>query len=161
MPVDQCRFVLRRCLSAGVLLLLIGCASVKPPAAVQPDVPASAEVSTVDLLPLQPVLQAAHPRTGNAARARTLLESHLAARDDASRALHPALLPYARALLDQIIERQRLDAANVRLTQQLERSGQQLKDSQQLNEDLQRKIDALADIELGTPARPPNRSIKR
>jgi hypothetical protein len=94
---------------------------------------------------------------GNAARARTLLEAHLAARDEASR----ALLPYARTLLDQIIERQRLDVANVRLTQQLERSGQQLKDSQQLNEDLQRKIDALADIELGTPARPPKRSIKR
>jgi hypothetical protein len=157
MPVDQYRSVLRRCLSAGVVLLLVGCASVKPPAAVQPDEPASAEVPTVDLLPLQPALQAAHPRTGNAARARTLLEAHLAARDEASR----ALLPYARTLLDQIIERQRLDVANVRLTQQLERSGQQLKDSQQLNEDLQRKIDALADIELGTPARPPKRSIKR
>lgn len=157
MPVDQCRFVLRRCLSAGALLLLAGCASVERPATVEPEVPVPSAAATVDLLPLQQALQAAHPRTGNAARARTLLEVHLAAQDEASRALHP----YARTLLDQIIERQRLDTANVRLTQQLERAGQQLKDSQQLNEDLQRKIDALADIELGTPVRPPKRSIKR
>lgn len=157
MPVDQCCLVLRRCLSAGVLLLLAGCASVTPPAVVEPEAPVPADILTVDLLPLQQAVQAAHPRTGNAVRARTLLEAHLAARDEASRAVHP----YARALLDQIIDRQRLDAANVRLTQQLERSEQQLKDSQKLNEDLQRKIDALTDIELGTPVRPPKRSIKR
>ncbi|WP_337228949.1 hypothetical protein, partial [Proteus faecis] len=61
-------------------------------------------------------LQAAQPRGGNPARARTLLDALLAAQDDASKAVHP----HARALLDLLNERQRLDAANQKLTQQLE-----------------------------------------
>lgn len=99
---------------------------------------------------LQRAMQAAHPRSGSASRARSLLEGLLAAEDEASRALHP----FARALLDQLIERQRLGQVNERLEQQLERSAQQLAESEQHAEALQRKLDALAEIERSLPPRP-------
>jgi hypothetical protein len=104
----------------------------------------------VEPSPLSEALPAAHPRTGNAARAKPLLEKLLAATDDASRAQHR----YARTLLDQINERQRL-------LQQAERHAQQLKDSQLRTEELQRKIDALADIERTPSTRAPKRSLNR
>jgi hypothetical protein len=153
MPVDRFRVSFATLL----MLLLAGCASVAPPEPGATSETATATPQAVVELPLQQALLAAHPRTGNPARARALLEATLAATDDASRALHP----YARTLLDQVVERQRLDAANVKLVQQLERSGQQLKDSQQQAEDLQRKMDALADIERSQSARSPRRSLNR
>ncbi|WP_306477091.1 hypothetical protein [Methyloversatilis sp.] len=107
-------------------------------------------VQPVEPSPLQQAMQAAHPRTGNVARAKALLETLLAATDDASRAQHP----YARTLLDQINERQRL-------VQLAERTNQQLKDSQLRTDELQRKIDALADIERTPPSRTPKRALAR
>ncbi len=155
MPADLMRTPMLRSMSVALALALGACAS-PPKASPPPSQPAPVEPrSDAAERQLQQAIQAAHPRTGNPARARTLLEALLAAGDDASRALHP----YARALLDQLTERQRLDAANLRLTQQLERTGQQLKDSQQRGEDLQRKVDALADIERTLPARAPTRAV--
>ncbi|MDY0056409.1 MAG: hypothetical protein RBS46_08945 [Methyloversatilis sp.] len=107
---------------------------------------------------LQQAMQAAQPRGGNLTRARTQLEALVASTDDEARALQP----YAKSLLEQVVERQRLDAANVKLTQQLERSSQQLKDSQARADELQRKLDALADIERSLPpARIPSRGVPR
>ncbi|AOF83589.1 hypothetical protein BSY238_2273 [Methyloversatilis sp. RAC08] len=134
--------------------LLSGCAAtstppigaVPGPAPVQPEV----RPHPIESSPLQQAMQAAHPRTGNAARAKAMLETLLAATDDASRAQHP----YARTLLDQINERQRL-------SQLAERTNQQLKDSQLRTDELQRKIDALADIERTPPARAPKRALAR
>lgn len=155
MPADLMRTPMPRSMIIVLALALGACAS-PPKASPPPPVPVEPRSNAAERQ-LQQAIQAAHPRTGNPARARTLLEALLAAGDDASRALHP----YARALLDQLTERQRLDAANLRLTQQLERTGQQLKDSQQRGEDLQRKVDALADIERTLPARAPTRAVPR
>lgn len=155
MPADLTRISLLRPMIVALALGVGACASTPKPS---PTPPAPVEPrSDAAERQLLLAIQAAHPRTGNPARARALLEALLAAGDDASRALHP----YARALLDQLAERQRLDAANLRLTQQLERTGQQLKDSQQRSEDLQRKVDALADIERTLPARAPTRAAPR
>ncbi|MCQ9378785.1 hypothetical protein [Methyloversatilis sp. XJ19-49] len=142
-----------------LVAFLFGCAAT-------PEVPADDEEiglrpvccqQPLESSPLSQVLPAAHPRTGNAARAKALLETLLAATDDASRAQHP----YARTLLDQINERQRLDAANQRLLLQAERHARQLKDSQLRTDELQRKIDALADIERTPPSRTPKRALAR
>ena len=101
---------------------------------------------------------AAQLRGGNLTRARILLEALVASTSDEARAVQP----YAKSLLEQVTERQRLDAANVKLTQQLERSSQQLKDSQARADELQRKLDALADIERSLPpARIPSRGVPR
>lgn len=155
MPADLTRISLLRPMIVALALGVGACASTPKPS---PTPPAPVEPrSDAAERQLLLAIQAAHPRTGNPARARALLEALLAAGDDASRALHP----YARALLEQLAERQRLDAANLRLTQQLERTGQQLKDSQQRSEDLQRKVDALADIERTLPARAPTRAAPR
>ncbi|QDF98194.1 hypothetical protein CJ010_17430 [Azoarcus sp. DD4] len=99
---------------------------------------------------LRQALLAAHPQANNLPRARSLLENLLANQGAEARALHP----FAQLLLEQIGERQRLDAAAQRLGQQLERGSQQLKDAQQLNVELQGKLDALAEIERSLPARP-------
>lgn len=155
MPADFMRTPMLRSTILALALGLAACASPPKPSPTSP-APVEPRSDAAERL-LQQAIQAAHPRTGNPARARALLEALLAAGDDASRALHP----YARALLDQLTERQRLDAANLRLTQQLERTGQQLKDSQQRGEDLQRKVDALADIERRLPARAPTRAAPR
>lgn len=129
-----------------------GCAAVTTPPEAEPaaQAAASAEVLAPEPTPLQQAMQAAHPRSVNLTRAKALLEGILAAGDDVSRAQHL----YARTLLDQINERQRLDAANQRLIQQT-------KDSQQRVGELQRKIDALADIERTPPARVPKRALVR
>jgi len=135
-------------------VLLSGCAATStPPISEVPGpapVPPEARPQPVEPSPLQQAMQAAHPRTGNAVRAKAMLETLLAATDDASRAQHA----YARTLLDQINERQRL-------VQLAERTNQQLKDSQLRTDELQRKIDALADIERTSPARTPKRALAR
>lgn len=137
-----------------VAVLLSGCAATSTPPISEVPGPASAlpeaRPEPVEPSPLQQAMQAAHPRTGNAARAKAMLETLLAATDDASRAQHP----YARTLLDQINERQRL-------AQLAERTNQQLKDSQLRTDELQRKIDALADIERTPPARASKRTLAR
>lgn len=98
-----------------------------------------------------------HPRTVNLPRARALLESVLAAQDADAQAMHDL----ARLLLDQVGERLRLDALNDRLAQQAERNGAQLElSARQLDEAraradaLQRKLDALAEIERDLSAPP-------
>jgi chromosome segregation ATPase len=147
----------------ALALSLAACAGVKraesTPAAADAPQPAAIEtpVNTAERQ-LQQAMQAAQPRGGNLARARTLLEALVASTEDEARAVQP----YAKSLLEQVIERQRLDAANVKLTQQLERSSQQLKDSQGRADELQRKLDALADIERSLPpARIPSRGVPR
>ncbi|OYW29394.1 MAG: hypothetical protein B7Z51_07280 [Methyloversatilis sp. 12-65-5] len=134
--------------------LLSGCAATqRSPVNAVPDPAPMPPVVTphpIESAPLQQAMQAAHPRTGNAARAKAMLETLLAATDDASRAQHA----YARTLLDQINERQRL-------AQLAERTNQQLKDSQLRTDELQRKIDALADIERTPPARASKRTLAR
>lgn len=162
MPADHPRL---RLFALLLPLALAACAGVRPAAS-----PEAAPANAVKTAPqpealmndaerqLLQALQAAQPRGGNPARARTLLDALLAAQDDASKAVHP----HARALLDLLNERQRLDAANQKLTQQLERSSQQAKDSQARADELQRKLDALADIERSLPgARVPSRGVPR
>lgn len=100
---------------------------------------------------LQRAIQLAQPRRSSLGRARSMLESVLADSGEDARALHP----YARALLDQVNERQRLHANIERLNQQLEHSGRQLRDSQQQREQLQRKLEALAEIEGSLAPRSP------
>ncbi|MBU0603505.1 MAG: hypothetical protein KKD25_14020 [Gammaproteobacteria bacterium] len=140
--------------------LLTACAS-RVPAPAEPEVaqplPVQAGDEPEDDDRLLRAIQAAHPRTGDPARARELLDALLAA-DDA-----PARLqrPFIQSLLEQLAERQRLGNANQRLTQQLERVTQQGRESQQRADELQRKIDALTDIERSLPARAPSRGAVR
>lgn len=157
MPAECPKHYLSRASASGRIrtvvcaLALAGCSAVgtTPPATGPVAGHAPSTRAVVEQSSLQQAMQAAHPRTGNPARAKALLEALLADTDDA----------YARTLLEQINERQRLDAVNQRLTQQLERATQQTKDSQQRADDLQRKIDALADIERTPPARAPKRAL--
>lgn len=100
---------------------------------------------------LQRAIHAAPPRQVKLQRARSLLEKLLAAEDADSRALQP----HARALLQQIDERQRLGALNARLSQQLTRSNNALRDSKERNEKLQQQLDALTEIERSLATRAP------
>jgi len=100
----------------------------------------------------------------NIPRALALLGTVAAQRTPDALALHPLV----RLLADQLLERQRLEATAARLTQQLERAGQQLKESQRLGEQLQEKLDALTEIErtlpappAGAPSAPPPTSPRR
>lgn len=77
------------------------------------------------------------------AKATNLLEGVLKSADPAAVKLHPL----ARLLADNYVNRQRLET-------QLDRQGQQLKDSQRKAAELQEKIDSLADIERTLPQRP-------
>lgn len=90
------------------------------------------------------------PGGGNLPRAISLLDAIGAS--DKPEAI--ALQPLARLLADQLQERQRLEHTAERLTQQLERTGQQLKDSQKEGQLLQEKLDALTEIERTLPAPP-------
>ncbi|AYH42841.1 hypothetical protein CDA09_05470 [Azoarcus sp. DN11] len=83
-------------------------------------------------------------------RAQSLLEAINAS----EKADAVALQPLARVLAEQVQERLRLESTAERLTQQLERTGQQLKDAQKQGEELQAKLDALTEIERTLPARP-------
>lgn len=104
--------------------------------------------------PLGQIKQAmllSHPQGNtNLPRALSLLEAINAS--DRPEAV--TLQPLARLLAEQLQERQRLESTAERLTQQLERTGQQLKDSQKQGELLQEKLDALTEIERTLPARP-------
>ena len=139
-----------RIVSALGLAGLAACSAVPPPAA-----PAEAPrpVAQVNLAEqtLTRAIRAAGQRPPNLARARSLLEGLLAADDPNARALHP----YARALLEQLSERQRLSTLNERLTEQLERSTAALEESEQRSAALQRKLDALAEIERSLAPRGP------
>lgn len=129
---------------------LAACTSVPPP--VQPIEPPH-PVAQVNLAEqtLERAIRATGQRPPNLARARSLLEGLLAADDPDARALHP----YARALLEQLGERQRLTTLNERLTEQLERSTAALEESEQRSATLQRKLDALAEIERSLAPRGP------
>ena len=140
--------------------LLAGCASF-PKLNASPD---EAELRTeADAKPdaaediLQQAMRAAQPRQSKLQRARSLLEKLLAAEDPDSRALHP----YARTLLQQIDERQRLTGLNERLSRQLARSEGALKDSTERNGTLQQKIDALTEIERSLAPRTPAPTLPR
>lgn len=85
-----------------------------------------------------------HPRgQQDFAKALALLEGVLKSADPAAAGLHPL----ARLLADNYMERQKLET-------QLEKQGQQLKDSQRKAVELQEKIDSLAEIERTLPQRP-------
>jgi hypothetical protein len=85
-----------------------------------------------------------HPRgQQDLTKALALLEGVLKSTDPAALGLHPL----ARLLADNYAERQKLDS-------QLEKQGQQLKDSQRKAVELQEKIDSLAEIERTLPQRP-------
>jgi hypothetical protein len=141
-------------------LLLTACATREPlpavPEAAQP-VPAMPGNEPVDDNRLALAMQAAHPRTGDPARARDLLEALLVADDVSARSQRS----FIQSLLEQLGERQRLSGVNQRLTQQLERAMQQGREGQQRADELQRKIDALTDIERSLPARAPSRGSAR
>ena len=85
-----------------------------------------------------------HPRgQQDLTKALALLEGVLKSTDPAALGLHPL----ARLLADSYAERQKLET-------QLEKQGQQLKDSQRKVIELQEKIDSLAEIERTLPQRP-------
>lgn len=85
-----------------------------------------------------------HPRgQQDSARALALLEQLLKSNDPAAIELHAL----ARLLADYYSERLRLEG-------QLERQGAQLKESQRKAQDLQEKLDGLADIERTLTPRP-------
>jgi len=89
-----------------------------------------------------------HPRSGqDSARALAVLEGLLKSTDPAA----VELQPLARLLADQYAERLRLES-------QLDRQGGQLKESQRKAQELQDKLDSLADIERTLT--PPPRSGK-
>jgi len=85
-----------------------------------------------------------HPRgQPELPRAQALLDGVLKANDPAAQELHPL----ARLLADQYGER-------LRMENQTERQGQQLRDSQRKVAELQDKLDGLADIERTLPHKP-------
>jgi hypothetical protein len=174
------RFTAAALVSLGALLMLLaGCAATPPaaaPSAVTPAAPAAvaddagalpalayyqmlqrmtpAQISRERLvlaaLPPTPNTQVrtamvlGHPRgQQDLTKAQALLEGVLKSADPAASGLHPL----ARLLADNYTERQKLET-------QLEKQGQQLKDSQRKAVELQEKIDSLAEIERTLPQRP-------
>lgn len=83
----------------------------------------------------------------NLARAQNLLATILKSDEIAASSLHPL----ARLLADNYAERQKLEQQGGRLGTQIDDLGQQLRDSQRRNAELQQKINALADIERSLP----------
>ena len=85
-----------------------------------------------------------HPRVQqDLGKALTLLDGVLKSNDPAAVPFHPL----ARQVADNYLER-------VKLEGQLEKQGQQLKDSQRKTSELQDKLDSLADIERTLTPRP-------
>jgi hypothetical protein len=85
-----------------------------------------------------------HPRVQqDLGKALALLDSVLKSSDPAAVPFHPL----ARQIADNYLERQKIEG-------QLDRQGQQLKDSQRKNSELQDKLDSLADIERTLTPRP-------
>lgn len=88
-----------------------------------------------------------HPRgPQDVGKAIALLDAVLKSNDPAA----VSLQPLARLLADNYLERQN---ERLRLEGQLDRQGQQLKESQRKASELQEKLDGLADIELTLPPR--------
>ena len=150
------------CLLPFAFGLLAGCTSLPPWLA--PDdklTPTAADARAHDAAQdkLHIAVQASQPGHNRLTQARRALEQLLADERAEARTLHP----YARALLEQIRERQRLNALNERLNRELDErergvqdSGRALEDLRQQNAELQRKLDALTEIErrLSPPAVP-------
>lgn len=150
------------CAGSLAALLLAGCTSL--PAWLGDDDAASVSSGPADRVAheasqvrLHAAVQAAQPGQAQLSRARRALEALLADDSTEARAHHP----YARALLEQIRERQRLAGENERLVRELdatraERSRQAaaLEQSRRDAATLQQKLDALTDIErkLSPPA---------
>lgn len=142
--------------------LLAGCTGLPPwLGADGAATPAAAEARSYEAAQqkLHTAVQASQPGQARLTQARRALESLLADDSAAARAHHP----YARALLEQIRERQRLSAQNERLSRELdERSRDVEGDSRELdalrrqNAELQKKLDALTEIErrLSPPVQP-------
>ncbi len=108
------------------------------------------ERQTLTRLPSSPSVQVRQamlfgmPRTTtDLARAQAILETVLRSHVPEAASLHPL----AKLLATQYQERLRVENQNERL-------GQQLKESQRKRDELQEKIDALTDIERSIPIRP-------
>ena len=99
---------------------------------------------------LHAAVQASQPGQTRPNEARRQLERLLADDSPDARAHHP----YARALLAQIRERQRLATQVDRLEHELAAHDQALADSQRRAAELQRKLDALTAIERRLAPRP-------
>lgn len=97
-----------------------------------------------------------HPRgPQDLGKATQQLELVLKSNDPAAVSLHPL----ARLLADNYAERQKAEGQLDRQGQQLKDSQQQLKDSQRKALELQEKLDGLADIERTLPTRPGQRPV--
>jgi hypothetical protein len=177
-PPGKCFTVAARVSLGALLVLLAGCAATPPPStpSAVPAAPAAVndDASPLPALAYYQMLQrmtpaqigrerlvlAALPQTPNTqvrtamvlghprgqqdlTKALALLEGVLKSTDPAALGLHPL----ARLLADNYVERQKLES-------QLEKQGQQLKDSQRKAVELQEKIDSLAEIERTLPQRP-------
>lgn len=99
---------------------------------------------------LHAAVQASQPGQTRPSEARRQLERLLADDGPDARVHHP----YARALLAQIRERQRLAAQLERLERELATHDQALADSERRAAELQRKLDALTAIERRLAPRP-------
>lgn len=154
--------VLPRAILPLAVLLLAGCSTL-PPGLVSGSDRANpggeAERRDTAQDRLHAAVQASQPGQNRLAQARRALESLLADDSAEARAHHP----YARALLEQIRERQRLSAHNERLARELdertrgtENHGRELEALRRQNAELQDKLDALTEIErrLAPPPRP-------
>ncbi len=84
------------------------------------------------------------------ARAQNLLDGVLKSGAADAASLHSL----ARMLSSQYQERLKLDQERNRLEQQNDKVGQQLKESQRHADELQQKLDAMANIERSIPVRP-------
>ncbi|MBV2264085.1 MAG: hypothetical protein KUL79_11050 [Thauera sp.] len=139
----------------ATLALLAGCAGLPAGQACKGDTNAPSAVALAHEAAqqrLHAAVQAAQPAQDRLATARRALESLLADDGAEARALHP----YARALLEQIRERQQLAALAERLRRQLDERAhasaaqeQDLDALRRRNAELQRKLEALAEIERG------------
>ena len=165
-PGSRFTLVATRASITALLILLAGCATA-PPAATQSAVmPAAPAAVSDDAGPLpaqinrERMVLAALPPTPNTQVRTAMVLGHPRGQQDLTKALAllegvlksadpaaPGLHPLARLLADSYAERQRLEA-------QLEKQGQQLKDSQRKAVELQEKIDSLAEIERTLPQRP-------
>ena len=151
-----------RALLPATLALLAGCAGLPFGQAAEDDTNApSAETLAHEAAQqrLHAAVQASQPGEARLATARHALEKLLGDERAEARTLHP----YARALLEQIRERQRLAVLAERLRRQLddgipaaEARERELDALHRQNAELQRKLDALAEIEhrLSPPSLP-------
>ena len=112
---------------------------------------------TLTALPQTPSVQLrmamllGQPRApANLAKAQSLLAGILKSNEPNASSLHPL----AHLIATHYGERQRLEQQNARLSAQMTELEQQLGDSQRRNDELQQKIDALADIERSLPKPP-------